>query len=181
MGWPLVFLGEPEEALRHADLAFEMSEPYDFFETRFWMHIGSGGLRLATGRFDEALTVLTPLLAEVSERIGETNPEVAGKTMTLVRTNIADCLAGLGHWQEAAEQYHEVIRLFGMDRPTHRSRVELLVCEGTAWRQAGDFERARERLTLALGLCDDAADPADPAPVEAELALLPAEEITTTG
>ncbi|USX55525.1 NB-ARC domain-containing protein [Lentzea sp. HUAS12] len=178
VGWPLVFLGEPEEAVRHADLAFGMSDPYDFFETRFWMHIGSGGIRVATGRFAEALTVLTPLLAEVVERIGETNPEVAAKTTTLVRMNIADCLAGLGRWQEAAEQYHEVIRLFGTDRPTYRSRVELLVCEGTAWRQAGDLGRARECLTLALDLCDD---PADRAPVEAELALLPAEEITTIG
>ncbi|WP_196778138.1 NB-ARC domain-containing protein [Lentzea aerocolonigenes] len=175
VGWPLLSLGEPEEALRHVDLASEMSESYDFFETRFWMHIGSGGIRLATGRFSEALTVLTPLLSEVCERIGETNPEVAAKTMTLVRMNIADCLAGLGRWQEAAEQYHEVIRLFGTARPTYRSRVELLVCEGTAWRHAGEFQRAHDCLTLALDLCDDPANRDDRKAVEAELALVPAE------
>ncbi|SES19341.1 helix-turn-helix domain-containing protein [Lentzea albida] len=98
--------------------------------------------------------------------------------------NIADCLAGLGRRYEAAEQYHEVIRLFGTDRPTYRSRVELLVCEGTAWRQTGDFERARECLMLALELCDTTNDPAgrgDRAPVEAEPALLPAQKTTTIG
>lgn len=77
--------------------------------------------------------------------------------------------------------YHEVVRLLGTDRPTYRSRVELLVSEGRAWRQAGDFERARECLTLALDLCGDPADRGDRAPVEEELALLPAEGITTTG
>ncbi|MEU7476464.1 NB-ARC domain-containing protein [Lentzea sp. NPDC042327] len=181
LGWPLVFAGRPEEALRHAELAFEMSEPYDFFETRFWMQLGCGGLRLATGHFAEALAVLAPLLVEASERIGETNQEVAGKTVVLVRMNIGDCLAGLGRWAEAAEHYHEVVRLLGTDRPTYRSRVELLVCEGTAWRQAGDFKRARECLTRALDLCDDPADRGDRAPVEAELALLPVAETATPG
>ncbi|WP_053739543.1 XRE family transcriptional regulator [Nocardia sp. NRRL S-836] len=175
VGWPLLSLGEPEEAQRHVDLALEMSESYDFFETRFWMHIGSGGIRLATGRFGEALAFLTPLLAETTERIGETNQELAGKTMTLLRMNIADCLSGLERWQEAAEQYHEVIRLFGTERPTYRSRVELLVCEGTAWRHAGDFQRARECLTRALELCDDPTGRGDRKAVEAELALVPAE------
>ncbi|WP_091373097.1 XRE family transcriptional regulator [Actinokineospora alba] len=181
LGSTLLSLGQIEEGMQRSQRAYEMSTGYDFWVTRFWMTLSLGATLEAFGRFPEALALLSPLLSEAKSRADQTNPEMAAKVTVLALTHIGDCLAGLEHWDEAAQHFHEAAELTVPGQPAYHyhNKAELLLREGTAWRNAGKHQQARTQLSLAIDLFDNTVNRDERERAEAELALLPAEGATS--
>jgi tetratricopeptide (TPR) repeat protein len=173
IGLALLGFGRAEEALRHNTLAHRMSLDYDFFETRFWMALAFGLVLQLTGQPERALEVHGPLVAEAESRRDQTNRETWLKVRILALTHVGDDLAALERWEEAAHHYHEAGSLVSPRHPGYRSKAELVLREGIAWRKAGKHHHARTRLSLAVELLDGTADREDRERAEAELVLLP--------
>ncbi|MFI9005941.1 helix-turn-helix domain-containing protein [Actinosynnema sp. NPDC053489] len=173
LGQTMFSTGRTEEGMAHSLRAYEMSMGYDFFDVKLWMALGLGTVLNIAGRFEEALDVHRTLLAEVGVRREQTNPETAKKVTTLLLALIADGLAGLGQWLEAARHYHQAGKLAFDKQPGYRSEAELALAEGIAWREAGQYEHARTRLLFALDLSDGPASRVERERAEAELARLP--------
>ncbi|SDJ53713.1 Helix-turn-helix domain-containing protein [Actinokineospora alba] len=172
-GTVLLSLGCPEEGMKHNVRAYEMSMEYDFFDVRFSMATALATALQVGRRFEEALDVYRTLLSEAESLLADTNREMIVKVILMLHTNMGDCFVGLERWAQAAHHYHEAASLVIGSEPGDRSEAELALCEGIAWRKAGEHQRARTRLSLALDLLVGPAHHDDRARAEAELALLP--------
>ncbi|GLY55172.1 SARP family transcriptional regulator [Lentzea sp. NBRC 102530] len=172
-GLVLLNLGRVPEALERNRIAYEMSASYDFFGFRSWMAVSYGAALLAVGMLEEALAVHRSMLAELEDRVGETNPDMERKARVLLLASVGDCLSGLQRWDEAARSYQAARSAQPDDQAAvFRSEAELALTEGIAWRHAGDFVQARECLTNALELFTGPASGADRDRAKAELDLL---------
>lgn len=173
MGQTLARLGRAEEGLEYCKRSCEMSERYDFFDVGFWTASAMGGTLEAAGRFDESLVLQRGLLAEVELRSGQTNEETAKKMKMLAVSHVGDCLAGLGHWEEAARSFHEARVLATEKLGGYAAEAGLTLQEGIAWRHAGQYEHARMCLLFARELFDEPMHRKEMERVDEELALLP--------
>ncbi|MDX3663044.1 NB-ARC domain-containing protein [Streptomyces sp. ID05-26A] len=172
-GLVLASLGRVEEAIEHSKLACRLSVGRDFFEERIWMSLSLSTTLLAASEFDEALDLLGALRLELDSRRTQTNQELATKIGVHLLLLMGDSLSGLKRWPEAAEAYSEVRSHPAVRQAGYRSEWELALNEGTAWRNAGEIDRARTCLTFARAKLHGPADHVERERVDAELAHLP--------
>ncbi|MET8759875.1 NB-ARC domain-containing protein [Lentzea sp. NPDC004782] len=173
IGLALSRLGRNEEAIEYTRLAYAMSVGYDYFKQRVWMSLALGTTLLTAGKFQEALELLTEILAETKENRDQTNPEMAHRSTALTLTLTGDSYSALGRWKEAAQSYLDARSTLGTLQMSYRTEAELALGEGIARRHMGDVEGAHSCLMLALGKLDALGSRVQREIVEAELALLP--------
>jgi hypothetical protein len=149
MGMELVRLGRPEEALVHTRQADALSGELDDFPLQSSMRNALGVTLRAVGSYQEALAVHRQLLADMERRRDESAPDVAQWMMANVLDEIAPCLAALGRWRSAAETFQEARLLFAANGIGYRA-ARSAVGEGEAWREVGEYAKARACLREAL-------------------------------
>ncbi len=83
--------------------------------------------------------------------------ELAGETHECIKLDCAegDVLAGSRQWDEAVAKYEHAWELLREPKTKWRAATWILAAIGDAWYLAGEFERAREVLQLAMH-CPDA-------------------------
>ncbi len=141
----LLRLGDPGEALEHAEQAAALSDDFGFFEIRVSAYNSYGRVLHSLGRFEEALGVHRRLYAQLIRRAGETSTAVQLLYRGFTLRCIGDCLTGLKEWRAAAETYQQARSLVS-EGGMYSAEEEIALPEGRAWRMAGDHERARECL-----------------------------------
>jgi tetratricopeptide (TPR) repeat protein/transcriptional regulator with XRE-family HTH domain len=173
LGTVLMRLGRAEEALGHARRACALSGAYDFWTTELSTRNRLAQILQALNRHTEALDVLQTVLADAEQRQDGAWPEMRRFMLAVVTEEVGRCLAGLGRWREAAAAYARARTAFhaDLDLLPHEARTAAL--EGTVWRQAGEYARARECLEFALDAFAGPAAGTQREQVRAELALLP--------
>lgn len=171
-GLVLTRLGRVREALEHVEHARRLLPGHDFLRTRMWVVAAAAGVLAAAGRFEEALEVNGELLAEIERRRDEASAAFVKKVEILLRAEVADCLAGLGRWAEAARTYSAVRRESCSTPVGYRTAAGVALAEGRAWRMAGEPERARTCFAHAREMLAGPTDGVERERAETELALL---------
>jgi tetratricopeptide (TPR) repeat protein len=175
LGVELMRLGRNDEGLAHSYRACELAAGCDFFDVQVGVRTTLGVALRTAGRFDEALAVHSAVLTELDEHRDETNP-VIGQWVAMVQLeNIGLCLSGLERWREAATSHRDA-RLVSEEYRMAYHEVEQAVHEGVAWREAGEYDLARQCLALARDLLDGPVHHVGREKVDAEFALLPEQD-----
>ncbi|TVT17611.1 transcriptional regulator, XRE family protein, partial [Amycolatopsis rhizosphaerae] len=165
-------LGRLDEALEHARQGCAIAAGLGSWITDAASTSRLGQALRALGRYEEALAVHRDLLRQTDGHHEELGPEMSRLAAVAFLSDIAHCLAGLGQWREAAETFREA-RSWHVAGGDSFQEAETALYEGVAWREVGEFERARDCLRLALGVFSGPVFADRRARAEAELASLP--------
>jgi len=168
----LMRLDRPGQALGYAEQACELAGEFGFWTMRVSLRNRLGRVLRALGRYDEALAVHRDLLAEMDRRRGEVTPRTWQMMVAAVGRDAGHCLSGLRQWRQAADMFREA-RLAYADNDVREVEAETALFEGIAWREAGEYTRARECLHNALAAFNTPLAESRRQRVLAELELLP--------
>lgn len=174
LGTVLRSAGRLADALDHARRSCVLSEGLGFWTVQVSTRNRLGRVLQALDRFDEALVVHRALLADAQAREGEVSVERQRWLTAMVSLEIGRCLFGLGEWREAAATFGETRATFA-DLGTSSTEAEAAMCEGRAWRHAGEYALARAALEHALATYGELAPVEVREQVRGELTLLPDE------
>jgi tetratricopeptide (TPR) repeat protein len=174
LGTVLMRLGDLDEALEVTLDACSTAGNFPFWEVEISVRHRLGRVLREMHRYEEAITVLRALLADATKHEGEVSDWTRRRSLGLVIEVIGHCLSGLRRWREAAETFHEARTLFASGDLSSQAGTAALH-EGVAWRNAGEFGRARECLELAAATEDTLVTRRPRERALAELALLPAD------
>ncbi|TVT62500.1 tetratricopeptide repeat protein [Amycolatopsis rhizosphaerae] len=154
LGSVLMRLGRLDEAREHAQQSCLLAGEFGFWTMQISVRNRLGRVLRAMGRYEEAIAVHRRLI-EDAERHQDEAPQGTRLWMTgVVVEEIGHSLKGLKEWRQAAETFRDVRWVYtkgGM--PSLAADAALY--EGSAWREAGEYARARECLQLALDALTD--------------------------
>jgi len=172
IGTVLMCLGDLDPALEHSRKACELSGEFGFWPMQVPLRARLCRTLLTMGRHEEAFGVVALGLADMQRHRAEGNPDMRRWVRAMFLLDFGHCLSGLGRWRRAAQAYHDARTSFATDghNPT---AAEAALHEGKAWRVAGEFDRARECLELALTGFTGPADEPHRESARSELELLP--------
>lgn len=172
LGAALMHMGRPAEALEYARQSCDLAGEFGFWSMRLSLRNRLGRVLQALGRHDEALSVHNDLLAEADRHRDDATAETRLWMTAMVLLEVGHCLSGLKQWRQAAETFGRAREAFAASNLSG-IEGEAAQYEGTAWREAGEYELARERLQQALLALSGAAADSRRRQILAELAQLP--------
>jgi DNA-binding SARP family transcriptional activator/tetratricopeptide (TPR) repeat protein len=149
MGSALMRLGRLTEALSCVRQACVLASDFSFWTVQVGTRIRLGRVLQELGRDEEALSVNLAVLADVEIRRDETSNENRRWITSMVRMEIGRCLTKLRQWETAAETFGQARRAFAQSN-VPSMEADAALHEGRAWREAGNYTRARTRLEQAL-------------------------------
>ncbi|SFI60556.1 NB-ARC domain-containing protein [Amycolatopsis sacchari] len=142
-------LGQPAEALDHAERAVALAEDLDFWLGQGTIRNVLGSILRAQGRADEALAVHRAVLADVEAHYARANPEARRFFRATTLLNLGLDLSEAGQWAPAARTLREARALFRQGGfPIEEAFAALN--EGRARREVGQLALAGVCLELAL-------------------------------
>ncbi|WP_018681023.1 ATP-binding protein [Actinokineospora enzanensis] len=165
-------LGRLDEALDHARRAAALSGVFTFWIGRCTIQNTLGHILRDLGRYDEALAVHRGVLAGADMYRDEANPEIWRFLKALATADIGRVLLARREWRAAAEAFHAAWQ-FAWEAGYVVEAAENALQEGIAWREAGEYATARDRLHVAMQGSDLAITRRLRVRVQAELELLP--------
>jgi transcriptional regulator with XRE-family HTH domain/tetratricopeptide (TPR) repeat protein len=174
LGTVLMRLGHLDAALGESREACSMAGDFDFWEVELSVRLRLGRVLRELHRYEEAITELRTLVADVTKHEDEVSGWTRRRPLALITEVIGHCLSGLRRWWEAAETFHEARMLFVRGDLASQAGTAALH-EGIAWRNAGEYGRARESLEVAAATEDTLITRRPRERALAELALLPAD------
>ncbi|RSM44849.1 transcriptional regulator, XRE family protein [Amycolatopsis balhimycina DSM 5908] len=152
LGTTLMRLGRFEEAREQALESTRLAEEFGWWSMQAPLRYRLGRVLRATGCCDEALAVLQQLIEDAERHRDGASPESRRWMIGFVVEEIAHTLKELKQWRRAAESYREARTAYTSYTAGDRAHLAATIAfhEGTAWREAGEYPKARECLNLAL-------------------------------
>jgi tetratricopeptide (TPR) repeat protein len=151
-----------------------LARDFSFWTVQAGLRVRLGRVLRASGRAEEALSVHRTVLADGEIHRDQASNETRRWITSIARMEIGRCLTNLGQWKTAAETFDQARRAFTQSNLPNLE-ADAALHEGTAWRMAGEYARARIRLEQALLASSDTAARSRRKQVLAELARLPEE------
>jgi tetratricopeptide (TPR) repeat protein/transcriptional regulator with XRE-family HTH domain len=175
LGVTLMRLGRFPEAREHAVESTRLAGELGFWPVQVPLRHRLGRVLRVMGRHDEALAVLEQLVEDAEKHRDEIPSENRLWMIGFVVEEIAHTLTELKQWRRAAESYREARTAYTSYAAGDQVYLAATIVfhEGTAWREAGEYTRARECLNLALDALTDQNVSIRREEVVAELERLP--------